>query len=69
MKYNVGDLFITHHKHGRFTGILLEENELCDLYIIMWTTQNKTTYETRYSKAKLNLCLIGKYYEHYPVYI
>lgn len=71
MKFNVGDLFIAYAFNNkiRFTGTLLEVDELNDRYIIMWLAENKTTYQNGYTKVVLSINISAKHFQYFPVKI
>lgn len=67
MKYQVGDLFIGHNTGSIFIGILIELDELNDIYTIMWQREKGSSYQADYSKVRLSVNISAHHYQYFPV--
>lgn len=67
MNFQVGDLFVGYNNSSRFIGILIEIDELNDMYSITWQIEKRPVYETQFNKFLLSLSISAHHYQYFPV--
>jgi hypothetical protein len=67
MNFQIGDLFVGYNNSSRFIGILIEIDELNDIYAITWQREKGPVYETHLSKVLLSVNISAHHYQYFPV--